>query len=63
MGFPLRLMEKDIRLFQEFADAHDAPVLLGGVVRNLVGYARSRQGDEADMTRVYEFISDQLVHN
>lgn len=63
MGFPLELMEKDIGLFQEFADAHDAPVLLGGVVRNLVGYARSRQGDEADMTRIYEFIGDQLVRD
>lgn len=63
MGFPLELMEKDVRLFQEFADAHDAPVLLGSVVRNLVGYARSQQGGEADMTRVYEFIDDQLVRD
>lgn len=63
MGFPLALMEKDIRLFQEFAETHDAPVLLGSVVRNLVGYARSQRGDEADMTRVYDFIDEQVARD
>nr|WP_117595587.1 NAD(P)-dependent oxidoreductase [Haloprofundus halophilus] len=61
MGFPLELMEKDIRLFAEFAEAHDASALLGGVVRNLVGYARVRQGGEADMTRAYEFVEQQMM--
>lgn len=63
MGFPLELMEKDIRLFGEFAEAHDAPALLGGVVRNLVGYARSRQGGDADMTRAYEFVEEQMIRD
>lgn len=63
MGFPLELMEKDVRLFGEFAEAHDAPALLGGVVRNLVGYARSRQGGDADMTRAYEFVEEQMIRD
>jgi len=60
MGFPLELMEKDIRLFAEFGEAHDAPLLLGSLVRNLVGYARSEQGGEADMTRVYDFFESKI---
>lgn len=61
MGFSLKLMEKDIRLFQEFAEANDASALLGGVVRNLVGYARTQQGGDADMTRAYEFVERQMT--
>lgn len=60
MGFPLELMEKDIRLFAEFGEAHDAPLLLGSLVRSLVGYARSEQGGEADMTRVYDFFEAKI---
>lgn len=63
MGFPLELMEKDIRLFAEFGKAHDAPVLLGDVVRNLVGYARAQQGGEADMTRVYDFFEEKIARD
>lgn len=63
MGFPIELMEKDIRLFMEFGEEYDAPLLLGNVVRNLIGYARSQQDDEADMTRVYDFFEDQIIRN
>jgi 3-hydroxyisobutyrate dehydrogenase len=60
LGFPLALMEKDIRLFSRFADDADAPVLLGDTVRNMVGYARSELGEDADMSRVYEFVSARV---
>lgn len=55
-GFPLSLTEKDVRLFTQFADDQDTPVLLGTVTRQLVGYARSMEGDDGDMTRVYDFM-------
>lgn len=58
MGFTLDLMEKDVRLFTKFGESHDAPLLLGGTVRNLVGYARAQQGDDADMSRIYDFIEE-----
>lgn len=55
-GFPLSLTEKDVRLFTEFAETQETPVLLGYVTRLLVGYARSTEGDDADMTAVYDFL-------
>lgn len=55
-GFPLSLTEKDVRLFTEFAEERGTPVLLGYVTRLLVGYARSTEGDDADMTAVYDFL-------
>lgn len=60
LGFPLALMYKDIRLFAEFANDVDAPVLLGDTVRNLVGYARADMGAHADMSRIYEFMADRV---
>lgn len=60
MGFPLKLMEKDIRLFAAFGESQDMPLLLGDVVSNLVGYARSQRGSDADMTEVYRFFEDQM---
>lgn len=60
MGFPLELMEKDIRLFTEFGEEHRTPLLLGNVVRTLVGYARVQRGDEADMTRVYDALEERM---
>jgi 3-hydroxyisobutyrate dehydrogenase len=55
-GYPLSSTEKDVRLLTEFADQLDTPVLLGAVTRLLVGYARSIEGDNADMTAVYDFL-------
>lgn len=60
LGFPLALMYKDIRLFSEFADDSDAPVLLGDTVRNLIGYACKELGADADMSRIYQFISRRV---
>lgn len=60
LGFPLALMYKDIRLFSKFADDADAPVLLGDTVRNLVGYARAELGEDADMSRIYQFMARRV---
>lgn len=60
LGFPLALMYKDLRLFSQFAEDSDAPVLLGDTVRNLVGYARTEMGDDADMSEVYKFMSRRV---
>ena len=60
LGFALGLMHKDLRLFSRFADENDAPVLLGDTVTNLVGYARADLGDDADMSRVYDFMSERV---
>lgn len=60
LGFPLALMYKDVRLFSEFADDADAPVLLGDTVRNLIGYAREELGPEADMSRIYQFMARRV---
>lgn len=59
-GFPLELTEKDVRLFAQFGEECGTPLLLGTVVRHLVGYARSHLGDDADMTRVYDFVEDVM---
>lgn len=59
-GFPLALTEKDVRLFAQFGEECGTPLLLGNVVRHLIGYARSHQGDDADMTRVYNFVEDMM---
>jgi len=60
-GFPLKLAEKDTRLFTEFARDQDAPVLLGHVIHHLLGYARSVQGDDADRARVYDFLESVMT--
>jgi len=60
LGFTLALMHKDIRLFAEFADDNDAPVLLGDTVKNLVGYAREELGDDGDMSEVYKFMARRV---
>lgn len=59
-GFPLELVEKDARLFAAFAEDADAPVLLGSVVRQLIGHARSELGPDADMTRLYDFVASKV---
>ncbi|MFB6304482.1 MAG: NAD(P)-dependent oxidoreductase [Haloferacaceae archaeon] len=60
LGFSLALTEKDARLLGRFADEQDAPLLLAGVVRNLVGYARADHGGDADMTRLHDFMADRV---
>ena len=61
VGFKLGLMNKDMRLLSEFANDQETPLLVGHVARDLVGYARTKKGDDADMTRVYEFLEDVML--
>jgi 3-hydroxyisobutyrate dehydrogenase-like beta-hydroxyacid dehydrogenase len=60
-GFPLALSEKDTRLFTEFARDQDVPVMLGHVTHHLLGYARRAEGDDADLTRVYDFLESVMT--
>ncbi len=60
-GFPLSLTEKDVVLFTEFAEELGTPALMGAVTRMLVGFARSSEGDDGDMTRVYDFLERVML--
>lgn len=60
-GFPLALSEKDTRLFTEFARDQDVPVMLGHVTHHLIGYARRAEGDDADLTRLYDFLESVMA--
>lgn len=62
-GMPVKLIHKDITLFSRLADDTDAPVLLGDMVRNLIGYAKADLGADADMTRIYQFVADHVNHD
>lgn len=59
-GFTLGLMEKDIRLLGEFGDENHSPMLLAGVIENLVGYTRADYGGDSDMTYVYKFCKRMM---
>ncbi len=61
VGFKLSLMDKDMRLLSAFANDQELPLLVGHVVRDLVGYARTKHGDDGDMTRVYDLLEDLMV--
>ena len=60
-GFALGLVEKDIRLFTEFGASEGVPLLLGDLVRNLVGYAVATEGRDADETRIYDFFETMMT--
>lgn len=61
LGFTLGLMEKDMRLLSEFADDQQVPMLLGHVTRDIAGYAKTNQGFDSDMTRVYDFFEGLML--
>lgn len=63
LGFTLDLMKKDARLFTEFGQNHNAPLVLGDTVKNLVGYAHAQHGDDADMSRIYDFVEEMGFSN
>lgn len=60
LGFSFGLMYKDLRLFSQFAADNDAPTLLGDTVTNVVGYAHADMGPDADMSRLYQFVSERV---
>ncbi|MFC7156945.1 NAD(P)-dependent oxidoreductase [Halomarina halobia] len=61
VGFALELMEKDLRLLLQFAEDNRVPLLLGSVVRSQVGCARTRFGDDGDMTDVYDYLRETMT--
>lgn len=61
MGFKIGLMEKDMRLLSEFAGDQQVPMLLGHVTRDIAGYAKTKKGHDADMTRVYDFLEELMI--
>lgn len=59
-GFTLALTEKDISLLVKYAEEYNAPLMLGGTVRNLIGYARSELGGDSDQTLLYEYFKETM---
>ena len=59
-GFTLALTEKDISLLARYAEEYNAPLMLGGTVRNLIGYARSELGGESDQTLLYKYFKQVM---
>ena len=51
-GFALALLNKDVRLCLEEADAMGVPMVVGNAVRNLLSIAAASEGPNADMTDV-----------
>ena len=51
-GFALALLNKDVRLCLEEADAMGVPMVVGNAVRNLLNIAAASEGPNADMTDV-----------
>jgi 3-hydroxyisobutyrate dehydrogenase-like beta-hydroxyacid dehydrogenase len=51
-GFPIGLLNKDLRLCLEEADALGLPMIVGAAVRQLLAITSAGEGVDADMTRV-----------
>lgn len=52
LGFALGLLDKDIRLCLEEADALGVPMVVGSAVRQLLAIAMASEGQDADMTEM-----------
>jgi 3-hydroxyisobutyrate dehydrogenase-like beta-hydroxyacid dehydrogenase len=52
MGFPVSLLDKDVRLCLEEATALGVPMVVGTAVRQLLAITSASEGPEADMTEV-----------
>lgn len=50
LGFSIELLNKDVRLCLEEAEALGVPMIVGSAVRQMVGIAASLEGPEGDMT-------------
>ena len=50
LGFAIGLLNKDVRLCMEEADALGVPMIVGSAVRQLLAIATASEGQEADMT-------------
>lgn len=58
IGYRMALFDKDLKLFSALGEANETPLVLGSVVRQLVGYARSGCGDDADVIEAYALFDD-----
>lgn len=52
LGFAIGLLNKDVRLCMEEADALGVPMVVGSAVRQLLSIATASEGPEADMTEL-----------
>ncbi len=56
IGFPLALLNKDVRLCLEEADALGIPMIVGNAVRQLIAVAEASEGHDADITEMVKPI-------
>src|SRR5579863_6858081 len=52
LGFAIGLLNKDVRLCMEEADAMGVPMVVGSAVRQLLAIATASEGQDADMTEL-----------
>ncbi len=52
LGFAIGLLNKDVRLCMEEADAMGVPMIVGSAVRQLLAIATASEGQDADMTEL-----------
>ncbi len=55
-GFALALLNKDVRLCLEEADAMSVPMIVGNAVRQLLNIAAAAEGPQADITEVVKSL-------
>jgi len=56
IGFPMALLNKDVRLCLEEADALGIPMIVGNAVRQLIAVAEASEGHDADITEMVKPI-------
>jgi 3-hydroxyisobutyrate dehydrogenase-like beta-hydroxyacid dehydrogenase len=56
IGFPMALLNKDVRLCLEEADALGIPMIVGNAVRQLIAVAEASEGHDADITEIVKPI-------
>jgi 3-hydroxyisobutyrate dehydrogenase-like beta-hydroxyacid dehydrogenase len=56
LGFALALLNKDLRMCLEEADALGVPMIVGGAVRQLLTVAAASEGPDADMTDIVKSV-------
>jgi 3-hydroxyisobutyrate dehydrogenase-like beta-hydroxyacid dehydrogenase len=57
-GFALALLNKDVRLCMEEADALGLPMIVGSAVRQILSIGAASQGPNADMTELIKVMED-----
>lgn len=61
LGATLAIMEKDIDLATQFGDDVGVPMAVAEQVCQLIGYASSYLGEDADYTQVYQFFEAMML--